>query len=140
MEKTTMTTEAYVNSLAAKDQPTMRKLIALMTEVAPEISQTVWQGIFWGGSEQSILGFGDFQMTNAKKQTSEWFYIGMARQKNYISVYVNAVRCKQYLLQEYKGKLGKAKVGSANVTFTKIESVDLAALKELFTEAINIHR
>lgn len=140
MEKTAWTIEDYLESLNAKDRPTMRVLIDLMAEVAPGISYTVWQGIFWGGSKQSILGFGDFKMTNAKNQTTEWFYIGLARQKNYFSIYVNAVRDKHYLIKDYQGKLGKAKVGSANITFTKIEAIDLDELKALLTEAIAVYQ
>ena len=72
---------------------------------------------------------------NRSGEGVEWFVVGLAAQKNYISMYVNAVKEGRYLLREYEEKLGKAKVGSASISFGSVADVDLDALLELVEEA-----
>lgn len=73
MEKTNLSIQDYLNTLDEKHVSTMKTLVELLQEVSPTLKATVWQGVFWGGSEQSILGFGDFNTTNAKKNPLNGF-------------------------------------------------------------------
>ena len=61
--------------------------------------------------------------------------VGLARQKDHISLYVNAVADGRYLVQAYVDRLGKAKVGSANVSFKRLADIDEDALLELVRRA-----
>jgi hypothetical protein len=69
----------------------------------------MWEGVFWGGSEQRIIGYGNFSYQRSDKKQVEWFLVGLTRQKNYFSVYVNAVEGKHYLAELYGSRLGKVK-------------------------------
>lgn len=139
MEKTDMTINEYLSSLAEKDRETLKKIRDIILSISPNISQSVWKGIFWGGSEQTILGFGEFNFTKSDKKEIEWFLIGIARQKNYYSLYVNAVKDNQYLIKSYADKLGKTKIGSSSISFSKLENVNLDTLKDLFIETLAIY-
>ncbi|RPF28309.1 hypothetical protein [Georgenia muralis] len=95
----------------------------------------LWQGVFWGGTEQSIIGYGKIEQPRPKGRTVEWFLIGLARQKNYLSVDVNAADDGAYLAKTYGQRLGRTKVGSASVSFTSADDVDLGVLDELVRHA-----
>jgi hypothetical protein len=139
MEKTDLTTNEYFISLAEKDRDTLKTISDIILSISPNISESVWKGVFWGGSEQTILGFGDINFTKSDKKEIEWFMIGISRKKNYYSLYVNAVKDNQYLLKSYLDKLGKTKIGSSSISFSKLENVNLNSLKDLFIEALAIY-
>ncbi len=116
----------------------MLELDELITEAMPNRSRTLWQGTFWGGTEQSIIGYGDLTQPRPRGPDVEWFIVGLARQKNYMSVYVNAAENDGYLLARYSSKLGNIKTGSANITIKKTADLDLDGFRELLTHANRI--
>jgi len=61
----------------------------------------------------------------------DWFHIGLARQKAYVSLYVNASEDGAYLVKRYADRLGKVKVGSSVVSFKRLADVDRVVLHEL---------
>jgi hypothetical protein len=81
------------------------------------------------------LGYGDLLQERPGRATVEWFVVGLARQKNYISLYVDATAGSRYLVADYAGKLGKAKVGSANVTFKRLADIDTDTMRDLVSRA-----
>ena len=83
------------------------------------------EATFWGGTEQSIIGYGDLTYERPGKETVEWFVVGLAPQKNYNSIYVNARDEDGYLIQRFADRLGKVKVRSAAITFKKADDIDL---------------
>jgi hypothetical protein len=61
-----------------------------------------------------MIGYGTFEYKNSKtKQMMPWHVIGLAAQKNYISLYVCATNNKNYIAEMHKDKLGKVKVGKS---------------------------
>lgn len=102
---------------------------------SPELDQWIWRGKMWGGTDQTILGYGHYDYVNSSKEQVSWFLIGLANQKAHVSLYVNAVRDKKYLGQLYAERLGKVKLGSASISFKKLEDVDLQVLSEMVAEA-----
>ncbi len=90
---------------------------------------------FWGGSEQRIIGYGNYSYTRTDKTEVEWFVIGLTRQKNYFSVYVNAVEDRQYLAELYGPRLGKVKTGKSSISFRNRAEVDLDVLREMVEHA-----
>ena len=88
-----------------------------------------------GLCEQQIIGYGNFSYVRSDKKQVEWFLVGLARQKNYFSVYVNAVEGKQYLAEIYNSRLGKVKTGKSSVSFRNLEDVNLDVLREMIEHA-----
>jgi hypothetical protein len=139
MRKVTTDPDEFIQSLpdgVKKDIKTLDK--AISTALAGE-TRVLWQGIFWGGSEQNIIGYGDFVYERPRGNV-EWFIVGLGPQKNYISVYINAVEGKQYLVEKYAGKLGKAKVGKSSISFKKLEDINLDQLIGLVKKAKELMR
>lgn len=57
MKQVDMSVATYLESLDAKYRPVLETLIAVVDQANPYVEGKVWQDIFWGGSQQSIVGF-----------------------------------------------------------------------------------
>lgn len=116
----------------------MRALDRLITEAMPDRRRRLYEGRFWGGTEQKIIGYGHIVQPRPRGEDVHWFLVGLARQKDHYSLYVNAVEDGKYLGQHYEGRLGKVKLGSASIGFKRIDDLELDALGELLAQAHQI--
>lgn len=117
---------------------TMLGLDRLITDTMPDRRRALYEGTFWGGTDQKIIGYGHIVQPRPKGEDVHWFLVGLARQKNHYSLYVNAVADGKYLGQQYGGRLGKVKLGSASIGFKSLDDLDLDALEELLAQADDI--
>lgn len=60
-----------------------------------------------------------------------WPIVALASQKNYISLYVCAVKDGQYLAEKYKNELGKVSVGKSCIRFKKLTDLNLKTLEKV---------
>ncbi len=67
-----------------------------------------------------------------------WFIVGLASQKDYISIYVSSADEHGYLVKKYQDRLGKVKVGSAVISVKKADDLDLSVLRELIAAAADL--
>ncbi|HEU4319023.1 MAG TPA: hypothetical protein VFS66_02975 [Acidimicrobiia bacterium] len=135
MKRTDTDVDGFLAGLHGKRGDDMRLLDAAIQERMPNAERHLYEGTFWGGSDQQIVGYGVLDYENKSGENVEWFLLGIAEQKNYLSMYVNAVDEGEYLLRQYEKKLGKAKVGSASVSFDSVDDLDLGALFEMIDRA-----
>ncbi len=114
--------------LASLPDGVREDMTALDAELAPVFDgePVLWEGPMWGGTEQRIIGYGRFVQRSRSGDEVDWFVVGLAAQKAHLSLYVNAVEDGQYLVKRWADRLGRVKVGSANVTFKRLSDVDLA--------------
>lgn len=134
MIKVNLDPDIFISTLEEKQ----KDMIFLDKEISKIMSgecRVLWQGKFWGGSEQNIIGYGELKYTRRKNEVVEWFKIGLAAQKDYISIYVNAIENNQYLAEKYKDKLGKVRVGKSSISFKNISDIDLKVFIELIKKA-----
>jgi hypothetical protein len=106
-----------------------------IAEVMAGLPRVAWEGTFWGGTQQHIIGYGEYHYRGRSGSEGEWFIVGLAAQKQYLSLYVNATEDGEYLVKRYAGRLGKVKAGSANVTFRRLADVELDVLLEMVARA-----
>jgi hypothetical protein len=135
MERTRNDPDAFIDSLSDDVREDVGKLDEIISDQFGEESRVMWEGKLWGGTDQQIIGYGEFSYTNSRGENVEWFAVGLASQKNYISVYVNAVEDGAYLVQEFKDRLGQVKVGSASLSFPSLASLELDVFGELIRRA-----
>lgn len=107
MQRTSKDVAEFLASLEGTQGDDMRRLDDLISERMPGQPRFLYEGVFWSGSEQQIVGYGVMDYENRSGVMVEWFLVGFAVQKDHISIYVNAVEDGQYLLGQYEGKLGK---------------------------------
>lgn len=129
----------HLTSLDDDARAVMSAVDRVLTAAMPTRRRVLWEGVFWGGTEQSVIGYGDIRQPRPKGKEVEWFLIGLARQKTTYSLYVNAVKDGAYLGQAYGDRVaadgGKVKLGSASIGFRRLDDLDLDVLAELAAEA-----
>lgn len=135
MKKTTLSYENYINSLSEKDRIVVTKINELILTSFPIESRKIWEGKFWGGSDQTIIGYGDIYYQNKSKNDVQWFTVGMAIQKNYYSLYINTVDEGDYLVKRYANTLGKVKIGASSVSFKFVEDLNIRSLQSILSES-----
>lgn len=127
--------EEFLSAAPADRRELLLVVHNTIAAAAPGLDRWIWRGKMWGGTDQTILGYGHFDYVNVSKEQVRWFLIGLANQKAHVSLYVNAVRDKKYLGQVYAERLGKVKLGSAAISFKRLEDLNLEVLSEMVTEA-----
>lgn len=79
----------------------------------------------------NMPGYGSFKYKNYKKEIIDWPVISLASQKNYISIYVCAVKDGKYIAETHKKELGKVSVGRSCIRFKKLEDLNLKTLQKV---------
>lgn len=125
MFKTTDTTspDEYIEALEEPRRAQVRELHELIRREAPTLEPHIASG---------MLAYGRYHYRYASGREGDWFLIGLASQKRYISLYVTATDPdKGYLAESFKGRLPKADIGRSCVRIKRLDDVDLDALAEL---------
>ena len=125
----------FLGGLPDESQADMKALDAAIGEVMSGLPRELYVGKFWGGTDQEIIGYGRYSYTRPNGQEVEWFVIGLALQKNYISVYVSAVEGDEYLSEKYGPDLGKVKVGKSSISFNAVDDIDMDKFVALISRA-----
>ncbi len=135
MERSSISPDEHIASLADDVREDIATLDAEISDVMAGLERVLWEGVFWGGSSQHIIGYGSYRYKGRSGAEGEWFVIGLAVQKNYLSLYVNAADDGTPLSKAYAPRLGKVKAGSANLQFKRAADLDLAVLREMVARA-----
>ena len=128
MEKSDRNPDDFLAGLDDACREDMMKLDQRIVAAMPGATRTLWEGKFWGGSDQTIIGYGDYSYTRSDKKVVHWFINGLALQKNYISVYMHAVENRKYLVETFGKNIGKVKTGKSNVSFRSLDDIDIKKL------------
>ncbi len=136
----TVTPDEHLASLSDDAREDLTTLDAAIAGAMAGEERVLWEGKFWGGTDQHIIGYGAYTYRGKSGSTGEWFIVGLAKQKDHISVYVNAADDGQHLSKKYAPRLGKAKAGSGNVTFRRLADIDLDVLVEMVARARELMR
>ena len=135
MQRSGRSPDDYIASLADDVRPDIERLDQEITRVMKGHERVLWEGKFWGGSDQHIIGYGTYAYKGKSGASGEWHVIGLAQQKNYITVFVVAAEGGVYLTEAYKDRLGKAKMGKSSISFKRLSDIDLPVLLELIARA-----
>jgi hypothetical protein len=139
VDRSTTTPDAYIASLPDGAREEVATLDAELARVFAGHERVLWEGPMWGGTHQRIIGYGAF-LQRQRTGDVDWFVMGLAVQKAHLSLYVNAAEDGQYLVKRYADRLGRVKVGSANVTFKRLADLDLPAVIEMAERALDLSR
>ena len=125
----------FLDGLPEESRADMKALDAEIGRVMSGLPHELYVGKFWGGTDQEIIGYGRYSYTRPNGQEVEWFVVGLALQKNYISVYVSAVEGDAYLSEKYGPDLGKVKVGKSSISFKSVADIDMEKFTALIAKA-----
>lgn len=121
------TPNQYVNLFPENDQQNLKildKLIQNETQLKPYILS-------------GMLAYGSLHYKSKGGREGDWMLIGLARQKNYFSLYICSVgEGGKYVVENYKDQLPKANIGKGCIRFKKLEDLDLEIVKKILKEAV----
>lgn len=85
--------------------------------------------------EVGMLGFGKYHYKYPSGREGDWALIGLASQKNYISLYVCATVNGKYLAEKYKALIPKASIGKSCIRIKHATDIDMPVLTAILKEA-----
>jgi hypothetical protein len=135
MEVTDRSADEVLDGLAEPQRTTMTTLDEVVVRAMPGRSRRVWEGVLWGGTQQTIIGYGDIVQSRPRGADVAWFLVGLAQQQRHTSLYVNAIDEGGYLGAAYAERLGRVRVGAASVAIPRLDAIDLDVLAELCAHA-----
>jgi hypothetical protein len=121
--------EDYLEQIDEPRRGEVEAVDRLIRETAPGLERHLQSG---------MLGYGAFRYRYASGREGDWFVIGLASQKRYISLYVCATDGERYLAETYRDRLPKADIGKSCVRFKRLDDVDVKVLGELVGEAAEL--
>jgi hypothetical protein len=123
---TAATPDEYIAALDEPRRSEVRQLHDLIRRAAPQLEPHIAAG---------MLAYGHYHYRYASGREGDWFPIGLASQKRYISLYVNAADAQRgYLAESYRSRLPRADIGRSCVRIKRLEDVDLGVIGALIRE------
>jgi len=119
------THEQYIAEVEEKRRADIQTLHDMVREEAPELEPTM---------EFGMLGYGKYHYKYASGREGEWMKIGIANNKQYISLYSCAADDNGYVAERYKDRLPNANIGKSCVRFKHLSDLDEETLRELIRE------
>jgi len=117
------THEEYIERLAEPRRSEIRGLHELIRRTVPELEPTM---------EFGMLGYGKYHYRYPSGREGDWMLVGVASNKNYISLYVTAsAPGGGYLAERYQDQLPKASIGKSCIRFKRLGDVDQDVLERL---------
>jgi uncharacterized protein YdhG (YjbR/CyaY superfamily) len=117
------THEEYIERLDEPRRGEIRALHELIRRTVPQLEPTMDFG---------MLGYGKYHYRYASGREGDWQLVGVASNKNYISLYVTAEAPDGgYLAESYKEQLPKASIGKSCIRFKRLGDVDQEVLERL---------
>jgi uncharacterized protein YdhG (YjbR/CyaY superfamily) len=119
------THDQYIAEVEEKRRADIQALHDMVREEAPELEPTM---------EFGMLGYGKYHYKYKSGREGEWMKIGIANNKQYISLYSCAADEDGYVAERYKDRLSKANIGKSCVRFKRLSDLDEETLRELIRE------
>jgi len=135
MQKSDADPDEFLASLPDHVRGDMVTIDEALAAVFAGDERVLWEGKFWGGTQQYIVGYGSYHYRGRSGAEGDWFVIGLAAQKNYLSLYVNAAEEGGSLGERYASRLGKVKAKRANIQFKRAADIQLDVLREMASRA-----
>ena len=115
--------EDYISQLAEPRKSEIQTLHEFIKKVLPKLDTKIYH---------NIIGYGGYHYKSPSGSSGDWFTVGLASQKNYISIYICAVdKNKEYLAEKYKDWFPKASIGKSCIRYKKFEDIDFDKLEQL---------
>jgi hypothetical protein len=116
------TPEEYLDALEEPRKSEVERIHRLIRETVPELEPHIRNG---------ILGYGPYRYRYASGREGDWFKVGLASNKNSISLYICGVINGQYVAESYRSKLPKADIGKSCIRFKRFDDLDIEVIREM---------
>lgn len=119
----------YISLIEEPRRSDVKNLHKMITKLIPKAKAKLWG---------SVIGYDSFHYKSKSGREGEWFPVGLASQKGYISIYLCAVENGTYIAERHKKDFPKASIGKSCIRFKKSEDIDLKLLGQLIKKAAKI--
>lgn len=116
--------------IAALEQPRrgeIERLDGLIRASAPALGEAYLHS--------GMLAYGPYHYSYGSGREGDWFLVGLASRKAYISLYVTAASEAGYLAESYRDRLPKADIGKSCVRIKRLSDVDMEVVADLIRTA-----
>jgi Domain of unknown function (DU1801) len=120
-----MSVDAYLDSLEEPRRSHMRHLHTVISDASPGVTARMWE--YAGG----LIGYGTYDYRTSSGSAGEWFAVGLASRKRYISLYSMAAGEGGYLVETMRDRFPGVGVGRSCLNITRPASIDDNAVREL---------
>ncbi len=117
--------QRHIDGLAEPRRTQMQHLHDLILATEPDMDVRV---LTYSGQ---MIGYGWYAYSNSKGPAGDWFSVGIANRKAYISLYAMASRDGGYLVEAMRDRFPGEKTGRSCVNLTKPDLADDEAVREL---------
>jgi hypothetical protein len=120
----------------------LQSLDALIRKAAPILKRYFHAGTPAGeiGMRFKMIGYGQTRYRVKTGESTVWPVIGIALQKNYVSVYFAVNKDGAPIVDAYKGRLGELRTGQNNFSFARFDDLNAETLSSLVGETAEIFR
>lgn len=116
----------YIAALPDDRRAAVQTIHRGIIKVAPKLKPFIIYG---------MIGYGKFHYKYPSGREGDWAIVGLASQKNHLSLYLCCADQKGYLAEQNKARLGKVSVGRSCIRFKKLEDLNLPVAMELVKKA-----
>ncbi len=122
----------YLKSLPAQKRIDMQALHNLMLQIKPACKLWFLDGKDESGKTVSnpSIGYGFQHLKYADGKTREFYQLGISANTTGITIYIMGIDDKNYLMQTYGKKLGKASVTSYCIKLKALKDINLHVLED----------
>lgn len=121
-----MTPTEWLAALAEPRRTELSTLHRLIRKAAPGFKPFV---------KGSMLGYGAYHYRYESGREGDSFRVGLADNKQAMSLYVVAANERGYLAEQFRARLPKASIGKSCIRFKKLEQLDLEVVEALVRAA-----
>ena len=120
---------------------TPAQYIAALPDDRRAAVQTIHRGIIKAAPKlkpfviYGMIGYGKFHYKYPSGREGDWAVVGLASQKNYLSLYICCADQDGYLAEQNKARLGKVSVGRSCIRFKKLDDLNLPVALSLVKKA-----
>jgi hypothetical protein len=120
------TPEEYIAALDEPRRGEIQLMHDLVRATLPALEPHIRSG---------MLGYGEYHYRYDSGREGDWFVVGLASNKRYVSLYVLATDDSGYVAERYADRLPRARIGKSCVRFRRTADLDLDVVRELLAEA-----
>ncbi len=124
----------YLGGLKSESRLALEALDKLIRNWQPQLEVRIWQSMGY-----QIIGYGQSTYKYSNGRLGQWFIVGLCAHKSCLSLYVWGFSNKEYLLETYKDKLGRVKIGKSCLNFKTLAELNLKILQEVVQKAVDLN-
>lgn len=113
-ENTSVSPEEFIKKLEEPRRSEIQQIHYFILKTVPKLKPFMISG---------MIGYGKMHYKTKSGREGDWFTIGLASNKNYISIHACAVKDGKYIAEIHKDDLGKASVGKSCIRYKKFEDI-----------------